>query len=92
MLGTGSNVDRAKASRVLAGTNTTAAFSGSSSTKSCLSGDLRAWTSQTISAATSKESDGIYRKVGSVLHRKIGFMLIRNAETLFSAFQLRPVI
>jgi len=77
MLGTGSNADRAKVSRVLVGSSTSPAFSGSTTTKSsCLSGDLRAWTSHAISAATGKESDSIYRKVsrsrGAITSSKLG--------------------
>ena len=59
-LGTVSNVDRAKAARAVVGSSTLAACTGASS----LSGDLRAWTSQAISAATGKQSDAIHRKVG----------------------------
>lgn len=66
LLGTGSNVDRAKVPRVVVGCSAAETYSGSSTAKSsCLSGDLRAWTSPAIGAATCKESDNsIYRKVG----------------------------
>jgi len=63
--GTGLNVDRSKASRALGSSNPSTAMSTASSVKSSSStGGLRSWTSQAISAATSKESDSLYRKVG----------------------------
>ena len=63
MSGTGSNVsDRPKVTRALV---SSAAMSTASSVKSSSSaGGLRAWTSQPVSATTSKESDALYRKVG----------------------------
>lgn len=51
------DVDQARTSRGFAGSSTSTKQSG-------LTGDLRAWTSQTISAGTCRESNGIYRTVG----------------------------
>jgi len=65
--GTGSNVsDRPKVTLALVSSSMSAAMSTASSVKSSSSaGGLRAWTSQPVSAATSKESDALYRKVGT---------------------------
>ena len=71
---TGSNVNRANVSRVLAGSSPSTSLVGSSSLKSsCLSGDLRAWTAKAISAATCKDSDSIYRRVGISVWRNRRF-------------------